>query len=298
VRNQYPNVRQFSTEHSGGTWIGNQHNEDLSDIVNYARNWSGSLVKWSLALNQFMGPHNGGCDVCTGLVTVQEGGSRAGQVDNTIEYYTTGHLTKFVRPGAQRIDSNNTAVQNVAWRNADGSKALIAHNGGTGAQSIRVNWGNQSFTYTLPARTTATFTWTGTQSGGGGGGGGTGQITGLSGKCVDVAGASSANGTAVQLYTCNGTAAQRWTRGSDGTIRALGKCLDIAGPSTANGAKTHLWDCHGGTSQQWTYTAGRDLISVYANKCLDVTDNNPADSTRLQIWTCTGAANQKWNAPA
>jgi glucosylceramidase len=34
VRNRYPNVRPFSTEHSGGTWIGNQHNEDLSDIVN------------------------------------------------------------------------------------------------------------------------------------------------------------------------------------------------------------------------------------------------------------------------
>jgi glucosylceramidase len=297
VRNQYPSVRQFSTEHSGGTWVGNQHNEDLADIVNYARNWSGSLVKWSLALNQFMGPHNGGCGTCTGLVTVQEGGSRAGQVDNTIEYYTTGHLTKFVRPGAQRIDSNNTAVQNVAWRNTDGSKALIAHNGGTGSQSVRVNWGNQSFTYTLPARTTATFTWTGSQSGGGGGGG-TGQITGLAGKCVDVAGASTANGTAVQLYTCNGTAAQQWTRGTDGTIRALGKCLDIAGPSTADGAQTHLWDCHGGASQQWTYTAGRDLTSGYANKCLDVTGNNSADGTRLQIWTCTGAANQKWNAPA
>jgi glucosylceramidase len=290
VHNQYPAVRQFSTEHSGGTWIGNQHNEDLADIVNYARNWSGSLVKWSLALNQFMGPHNGGCGTCTGLITVQEGGARAGQVDYTIEYYTTGHLTKFVRPGAQRIDSNNTAVQNVAWRNTDGSKALIAHNPGTSAQSVRVVWGGQSFTYTLPARTTATFTWSGNQSGGGN----TGPITGLAGKCIDVAGAATANGTAVQLYTCNGTAAQQWTRGADGTLRALGKCLDIAGPSTANGAQTHLWDCHGGASQQWTYTAGRDLISVYANKCLDVTGNNPADATRLQIWTCTGGANQKW----
>ena len=101
VHNQYPTVQQFSTEHSGGTWIGNQHNEDLADIVNYARNWSGSLVKWSLALNQNMGPHNGGCGTCTGLITVQEGGARAGQVDYTIEYYTTGHLTKFVRPGAR-----------------------------------------------------------------------------------------------------------------------------------------------------------------------------------------------------
>ncbi|WP_198168018.1 ricin-type beta-trefoil lectin domain protein [Herbidospora yilanensis] len=295
VHNQYPNVNQFSTEHSGGTWIGNQHNEDMSDIVNYTRNWSKSIVKWSLALNQSMGPHNGGCDVCTGLVTVQEGGARAGQVDNTIEYYTTGHLTKFVKPGAARIDSTaNGTVQNVAWKNTDGTKALIAHNGTTSSQSVRVNWGDQAFTYTLPARTTATFTWTGVQSGGGGGT--TGQITGLGGKCVDVAGASTANGAAVQLYTCNGTAAQQWTRPGDGTIRAFGKCLDVTGQSTANGAQLQLWTCGGTANQQWTYTSGRDLVNPVSGKCVDATGNSSADGTRLQIWTCTGAANQKWNA--
>ena len=51
------------------------------------------------------------------------------------------------------------------------------------------------------------------------GGGATGPITsGYAGKCVDVAGASSANGAAVQLYDCNGTTAQTWTVGSDGTL--------------------------------------------------------------------------------
>ncbi|MEU8237732.1 RICIN domain-containing protein [Actinoplanes missouriensis] len=288
VHDAYPAVRQFSTEHSGGTWIANQHNEDLADIVNYARNWSSSLVKWSLALNQNMGPHNGGCGTCTGLITVQEGGSRAGQVDYTVEYYTTGHLTKFVKPGAVRIESNNTAVQNVAWRNPDGSKALIAHNGGTSAQSVRVNWANQSFVYTLPARTTATFTWSGAASA-------QNAITGLAGKCVDVAGAATANGTAIQLYTCNGTTAQQWTRASDGTLRSLGKCLDISGPSSADGTPAHLWDCHTGSSQQWSYdSATQRLTNGYSGKCLDVTGNDSADGTRLQIWTCGGGANQKW----
>ncbi|XVS62954.1 ricin-type beta-trefoil lectin domain protein [Actinosynnema sp. CA-299493] len=294
VRGQYPTVKQFSTEHSGGTWISNQHNEDMADIVNYARNHSSSLVKWSLALNQNMGPHNGGCGTCTGLITVQEGGSRAGQVDYTVEYYTTGHLTKFVRPGAYRIDSTaNSTVQNVAYRNPDGSKALIAHNGGTSSQSIRVNWGNQSFTYTLPARTSATFTWQGTPGTGNPGGGG-GAITGLGGKCVDVAGASSADGAAVQLYSCNGTAAQQWSRPGDGTLRALGKCLDIKDRGTADGAQLQLWTCGGGANQQWTHTSGRDLVNPATGKCVDVTGNTSADGTRLQIWTCTGAANQKW----
>ncbi|WP_210747670.1 lectin [Actinomadura latina] len=296
VHDQYPSMTQFNTEHSGGTWVGDQHNEDMGDIIEHARNWSSAEVKWSLALNQNMGPHNGGCGTCTGLVTVQEGGSRAGQVDYTIEYYTMGHLTKFVKPGAYRIDSTaDSTVRNVAYVNPDGSKALIAHNGGTSAQAIRVVWGGQSFTYTLPARTTATFTWSGTQSGPQPG---TGQITGLAGKCVDVAGANTANGTPVQLYTCNGTGAQQWTRAADGTLRALGKCLDVEGPSTADGARTHLWDCHGGSSQQWTYTSGHDLVNAYSGKCLDVTGNDAADGSRLQIWTCTGGANQKWTVPA
>ncbi|MEU3852329.1 lectin [Streptomyces sp. NPDC029554] len=294
VHDQYPNVRQFSTEHSGGTWIGNQHNEDLADIVNYARNWSSSLVKWSLALNQNMGPHNGGCGTCTGLITVQEGGPRAGQVDYTVEYYTTGHLTKFVRPGAYRIASTaSTTVPNVAWRNPDGSKALIAHNGSASARSVRVDWGGQSFHYTLPARTTATFTWSGTPSGNPGGG--TGSLVGLAGKCLDVAGGSTADGTAVQLYGCNGSTAQRWTVGTDGTVRALGKCLDVSGGSTADGARVQLYTCNGTSAQQWSYnSATHDVVNSGSDKCLDITGNNSADGTPAQIWTCTGGANQKW----
>ncbi|AEV81932.1 glucosylceramidase [Actinoplanes sp. SE50] len=291
VHATYPAVKQFETEHSGGTWIGDQHNEDLNNIIDYTRNWGASVVKWSLGVDQNMGPHNGGCGTCTGFITVQNGGSRAGQVDYTVEYYTMGHLTRFVKPGAVRIDSNDgSAVRNVAWRNPDGSKALIAHNGGTSSQSVRVNWGGQSFIYTLPARTTATFTWSGTAAPDP-----SGTITGLAGKCVDVAGAATANGTAVQLYTCNSSAAQRWTRASDGTLRALGKCLDIVGPSTADGTLAHLWDCHTGASQKWTYDgAGQHLINSYSGKCLDVKDNSSADATRLQVWTCTSGANQKW----
>ncbi|MFF1280506.1 lectin [Streptomyces sp. NPDC058299] len=126
----------------------------------------------------------------------------------------------------------------------------------------------------------------------------TGTITGLGGKCLDVAGASSTNGAAVQLYDCNGTAAQQWTVGSDGTIRALGKCLDVTGNSTANGARLQLWDCGGGANQKWTVSAARDIVNPQADKCLDVTGNTSANGTAIQIWSCTGAANQKWTAPA
>jgi hypothetical protein len=125
----------------------------------------------------------------------------------------------------------------------------------------------------------------------------TGTITGLAGKCLDVAAAGTADGTAVQLYDCNGTSAQQWSVESDGTIRALGKCLDVTGNSTADGAKAQLWTCTGGANQKWTVTAAHDIVNPQANKCLDVSDNNSANGTRIQIWSCGGGANQKWNAP-
>ena len=125
----------------------------------------------------------------------------------------------------------------------------------------------------------------------------TGTITGLAGKCVDVAGANSANGTAVQLYDCNGSTAQQWNVGTDGTIRALGKCLDIASAGTANGTQIQLYDCNGTGAQQWTVTAAKDIVNPTSNRCLDVTGNNSANGTRLQIWDCSGGANQKWNVP-
>ncbi|MCS0637792.1 family 16 glycosylhydrolase [Streptomyces sp. LP05-1] len=122
-----------------------------------------------------------------------------------------------------------------------------------------------------------------------------GTLRGLAGKCLDVAGSATANGTPVQLYGCNGTAAQRWTVGADGTVRALGKCLDAASAGTADGTRVQLWDCNGTGAQRWSLnTATRDLVNLPADKCLDVRDNNPADATPTQLWTCAGTPNQKW----
>lgn len=294
VHDRYPSMDAFQTEHSGGTWIADQQREDMMNIIDYTRNWAKSVTKWSLAVDQNRGPHNGGCGTCDGLITVHDGDGRSGQVDYTIEYYTMGHLTKFVRPGASRIFSTaGSAVPNVAWRNPDGSKALIAYNGGGSAQRMTVNWGGRHFTYSLPARTSATFTWSGTQADADAS---SGALAGPGGKCLDATGNTGADGTPVQLWGCTGGANQRWTVRGDGSVRTLGACLDVASGSTANGAKVQLYTCNGTGAQRWTYNAATgDIVNTAAGKCLDVTDQSTADGARIQIWTCTGAANQKWH---
>jgi hypothetical protein len=129
------------------------------------------------------------------------------------------------------------------------------------------------------------------------GGGATGPITGLAGKCVDVEAANVADGTRVQLYTCNGTNAQRWTVGSDGTIRALGKCLDVSGGATADGARVQFWTCNGTGAQRWTYTAGRDLVNPQADKCLTSPATTPPTALHSRSGVATAAPTRNGTSP-
>ncbi|MGX7827951.1 carbohydrate-binding protein [Actinokineospora sp. 24-640] len=124
-----------------------------------------------------------------------------------------------------------------------------------------------------------------------------GQITGLGGKCVDVSGSNTADGTKIQLWTCNSTNAQSWALGADNTVRALGKCMDVSNGGTANGTPTWLWTCNGGGAQQWVPQSDGTLRNPQSGRCLDASGNSSADGTALHIWDCHTGANQKWTLP-
>ncbi len=115
-------------------------------------------------------------------------------------------------------------------------------------------------------------------------------------KCVDDNADSTANGTHVQMYSCNGGAAQKWTIATNGTIQINGKCMDITGGSTANGALIEEWSCNGGANQQWLPVNGT-LVNPVSGKCLDDPAFNTANGTQLDLWTCNGGSNQQWLIP-
>jgi hypothetical protein len=120
-----------------------------------------------------------------------------------------------------------------------------------------------------------------------------GAVVGLAGKCVDVRYGQTSNGTAVQLYDCNGTGAQSWTAGADGTIRAFGKCMDVTWGGRANGTRIQLYDCNGTGAQVWRWS-GLALVNPQSGRCLDVPGANSANWTQLQIYDCNGTAAQQW----
>ncbi|WP_405070128.1 discoidin domain-containing protein [Kribbella sp. NBC_01510] len=131
-------------------------------MLGTTRNWAKSVVNWNIALDSSGGPHLGGCDTCTGLVTLQPDGT----VTTDAEYYTIGHLSKFVKAGAVRIGSTsygttgwNGQLMSAAFRNPDGSTALLVHNENDDPRSFAVAVGDKSFEYELPGGSIATFTW-------------------------------------------------------------------------------------------------------------------------------------------
>jgi non-reducing end alpha-L-arabinofuranosidase len=117
-----------------------------------------------------------------------------------------------------------------------------------------------------------------------------------SAECVDDNALSTADGTKIQMWDCNGGANQQWTIEPDGTLQVYGKCMDITGANYNNGTLIELWDCNGGGNQQWQATNGT-LVNPASGKCLDDPDFNTANGTQLDLWTCNGGSNQQWHLP-
>jgi hypothetical protein len=73
------------------------------------------------------------------------------------------------------------------------------------------------------------------------------------GKCVDVTGEATTNGTLVELWPCTGGANQQWVPQANGTLISTqsGRCLDDPASNPANGTQLVIWDCNGGANQHW-----------------------------------------------
>ena len=137
----------------------------------------------------------------------------------------------------------------------------------------------------------------GSGSGSGGGGVSVGSpevASGYADSCMDDYRNNAANGAIVDIFTCNGTAAQQWTRsGAQGKqqIMVHGKCLDVYRNGTSDGYVVELFTCNGGANQEWNVVNGT-IVGVQSGKCLNAPD--PRNGTQLQIWKCDGRNSERW----
>lgn len=174
VHKEYPSKDIWFTEGSGGEWGFPKWKtaflNQSSCVINIARNWSKSIIFWNLALDENGGPDyyydvNQGHDSTNrGLVTID---TQTGNWEYNVDYYTLGHVSKFVDPGAVRIDSTSLDgnIETVAFKNPDGGKVLVLANLQDAAQTVKIRWGDRSMTYTMLPESLVTMTWSGTQTG-------------------------------------------------------------------------------------------------------------------------------------
>ena len=108
--------------------------------------------------------------------------------------------------------------------------------------------------------------------------------------------ATTANGTQVQLWDCDGSAKQRWAYTAGRQLMVYGnKCLDASGNGTTNGTAVIIWDCNGQTNQQWNVNANGTITGVQSGLCLDASAAGTANGTKIQLWACHGGTNQQWS---
>ncbi|MCH0538081.1 ricin-type beta-trefoil lectin domain protein [Streptomyces sp. MUM 203J] len=125
------------------------------------------------------------------------------------------------------------------------------------------------------------------------------EVPGAKGKCLDVQGGGKKNGTPVQIYKCNGTAAQKWLIEADDRGLHLRnynsyKCLDVSGGKADNGRKIQIWSCNQSPAQTWSFNvrATTPLKSVGTGKCLELPKFDNGYDARQ--WSCKSASSQRF----
>jgi uncharacterized protein (TIGR03437 family) len=129
-------------------------------------------------------------------------------------------------------------------------------------------------------------------------------INKLSGKALDVVGASTANGGLLEQFDFLDGSNQKWqlvpvdSQYYQILSVGTGKVLDDTGFSTVNGTPIQQWDYTGGDNQKWKlvpvdggYFAIQNKLS---GKVLDVTNYSLINGTLLQQWDYVGGDNQQW----
>jgi O-glycosyl hydrolase len=152
---EFPAKDNYETECSDGIDPQNA----IETFIQSTRNSARTGTMWNIAEDQNNGPViPGGCNACTPLVTINQS---TGNVTFDAGYYSVGHFSKFVLPGAKRIASSTTAnLDDVAFQNPNGSLVLIIDNTSGSTQSFSTSWAGQKFSDSLPSHGIATYEWT------------------------------------------------------------------------------------------------------------------------------------------
>jgi cytochrome c len=123
-----------------------------------------------------------------------------------------------------------------------------------------------------------------------------------SGKCLDLPGGQTRDGTPAIQFDCHGGPNQQWHVDYAGDAgyrivsRMSGKCIGMAPDATAGGQIVQS-QCRGAPDQLWALKrAGNELAfqNVANQLCLDLPGASLDNGVNLIAWACNGGINQTW----
>lgn len=167
IHDQRPDKELIFTETSIGTWnVGRSMEERLIDDMEQValgtiNNWCKAVIVWNLMLDTDLGPNrDGGCQTCYGAVDIDNSDFKT--IIRNSHYYIIGHLSAVVKPGAVRIGTLGYSEENVtfsAFKNVDGSYAVVLCNNTGQKRNIAVTDGENSFAYEVPSQSVVSYLW-------------------------------------------------------------------------------------------------------------------------------------------
>ena len=126
----------------------------------------------------------------------------------------------------------------------------------------------------------------------------------ISAQSIDVAGGQKSIGGVVQLYSSNGTNAQKWelTLDNDGYYNIVnvesGLYLDAQSGGTSNGTRLQTWSGNGTCAQKWSIQlkkAGYEILNKCSSKAIDIPSALAYNGNRLHIWDANNSGAQIWD---
>jgi glucosylceramidase len=125
------------------------------DIIGCLNNWVEGWVDWNMILDDKGGP-NHAKNWCIAPILVKPD---LDEVYITPLYYVLSHFSKFIRPGAKRIDFENSDenLMVTAAQNADGSTAVVVLNMTEEPKTFEVILGDEKVMYTIAAQALQTI---------------------------------------------------------------------------------------------------------------------------------------------
>jgi glucosylceramidase len=161
---QFPTIIIWVTECSGSGGPDDSSDKLFADtfswqatnlLIGSLRNRATGVLTWNLALDENGGPHRGGCETCSGVVTIATDGT----VTRNAEYFVLAQAARFLPPGSVRVESTSDIpdLPNVAFVTPDGSTVVVAWNGWDQSRSITVGDGTRAVSARLPAMSLSTI---------------------------------------------------------------------------------------------------------------------------------------------